>query len=107
MSCVSNPELRLNVAVAAHITPRVPGSRSFAACRQKGIQPRVRQQAVTFVSAVCSTNRRIVCEAAGRRDTRAALKIDRLTSRTGSRYSIHVLQQGASMSMHSCLIYKC
>ena len=41
---------------------------------RNGIQPRVRQQAVTFVSAVCLMNRRIVIEATGWRDTRTALK---------------------------------
>ena len=52
---------------------------------RNGIQPRVRQQAVTFVSTVARRTGMIVREAAGRRDTCAALKARRqFTSQTGS-----------------------
>ena len=52
---------------------------------RNGIQPRVRQQAVTFVSTVARRTGMIVREAAGRRDTCAALKARRqFRSQTGS-----------------------
>ena len=44
---------------------------------RRGIQPRVRQQAVTVVDAVTRRTERSKGEAAGRRDTHAALKIRR------------------------------
>ena len=44
---------------------------------RNGIQPRVRQQAVTFVSTVARRTGMIVREGAGRRDTCAALKAQR------------------------------
>ena len=44
---------------------------------RNGIQPRVRQQAVTFVSTVARRTGMIVCKAAGRRDMCVALKARR------------------------------
>ena len=72
-------------AMAACSTPRVPSSRSFAACRRTR-ETAARKAADCYGRAcVHSTNRTIVSEAAGRRDTRAALKARRNSqSQTGS-----------------------
>ena len=81
----------------AHRGSQVPVRSQFV--DRNGIQPRVRQQAVTFVSTVARRTGMIVREAAGRRDTCAALKARRThksdrkmlqNSRTATR-SINIL----------------
>ena len=59
----------------AHRGSQVPIRSQFV--DKNGIQPRVRQQAVTFVSTVAPRTGMIVREAAGQRDTCAALKARR------------------------------
>ena len=72
-----------------------------------GIQPRVRQQAVTFVNT-CA--RRTGRSYAKRRDGETLTQLSKHGDNHKSDrkcYNVHVLQQGASKSMHLCLIYKC
>ena len=73
------------VTVAACSTPRVPSSHSFAACRWT--RETAAHKAAGCYGCACdhSTNRTIVSEAAGRRDTHAILKARRNSqSQTGS-----------------------
>ena len=108
MQCNASLHGQDAVTVATCSTPRSQVPVHLLLVVRHRIQPRMRQWAATFVSAVYLTNRTIVREAAGRRDTRAALKTRRNSqSQTGSGYSFLVLQQGASISLHSCLIYGC
>ena len=67
--------------------PRFPFVRCLST--ESGLQPRVRQQAVTIVSTGARRTGMIVCEAAGRRDTRAAIKQGKAQqSQTGRCYSV-------------------
>ena len=60
---------------SAHRGSQIPVRSQFV--DRNGIQPRVRQQAVTFVSTVARRTGMIVRKAAGRRDTCATLKAQR------------------------------
>ena len=65
----------MSVAAASDSTPWVPSSRSFSVCRRN--RDTAAREAATFVSTIARRTGMIVREAAGRRDTCAALKAQR------------------------------
>ena len=74
---------------------------------ESGLQPSIRQQAVTIVSTGARQTGKIVCEAAGRRDTHAALKHGQANKVRQEVVAIfRVLQLGAFSFYHLFFIYR-